>query len=69
MQIEKEERHMRRVMRITRSLYQRYVLNSQEKKKENNKVVMNAKPNTNHAALSTQLKRQLEKRAYTYDID
>ena len=60
---------MRRVMRITRSLYQRYVLNSQEKKKENNKVVMNAKPNTNHAALSTQSKRPVEKKVYTYDID
>jgi len=69
MQIEKEERHMCRVMRITRSLYQTYVLNSQEKKKEKKKEVMNTKPNTNHAALSTQSKRQVEKKVYTYDID
>jgi len=39
MQIEKEDRHMSRVMRITRAPCQRYVLNSQEKKKENKKVV------------------------------
>jgi len=35
MQIEKEDRHMRRVMRITRAQYQRYVLNSQRKEKKN----------------------------------
>jgi len=28
MEVEKEDRHMRRVMRITSSPYQRYVLNS-----------------------------------------
>ena len=48
---------------------ERYVLNSQEKKKENKKEVMNTKPNTNHAALATQLERQVEKRTYTYDTD
>ena len=41
MQIEKEDRHMSRVMRITRALCLRYVLNSQEKKKKNKNVVMN----------------------------
>ena len=41
MQIEKEDRHMSRVMRITRASCQRYVLNSQEKKKKNKNVVMN----------------------------
>ena len=62
----KEDRHMSRVtvMRITRAPCQRYVLNSKEKKKENKKVVMNTKPNTNHA---TQVRRQVEKKAYTND--
>jgi len=43
MQIEKEDRHMSRVMRVTTAPCQRYaiVLNSQEKKKEIKKVVMN----------------------------
>jgi len=58
---------MRRVIRITRSQYQRYVLNLQRTKKENSKVVMNIKPNTNHAALATQVERQVEKKSYTHD--
>ena len=66
-QIEKEDRHMSRVMRITRALCLRYVLISQEKKKKNKEVAMNTIPNTNHAALATQLERQVEKTAYTYD--
>jgi len=53
---------MRRVMRITRVPCQTYVLNSQEKTKENKKVGMNTTPNTNHAALATQLERQVEKK-------
>jgi len=69
MQIEKKDRHMSRCMRITRAPCQRYVLNLQEKKKENIKVVMNTKPNTNHAALATQLERQVEKKIYTHDTD
>ena len=56
-------------MRIIRAPCQRYVLNSQEKKKENKKVVMNTKPNTKHAALATQLERQAEKKIYIYDTD
>jgi len=68
-QIEHEDRQMSRVMRITRSPCQRYVLNSQEKKKENKKVVMNTKANTNHAALATQVERQVEKKSYTHDTD
>jgi len=68
-QIEKEDRHMSSLMRITRAPCQRYVLNSQEKKKENKKVVMNTNPNTNHAALATQVERQVEKKSYTYDTD
>jgi len=47
----------------------RYVLNSQRKKKENIKVVMNTKPNTNHAAIATQVQRQVEKKVYTHDTD
>jgi len=43
METEKEDRHMSRVMCITRAPCQRYVLNSQEKTKENKKVVMNTK--------------------------
>jgi len=39
------------------------------KKKENKKVVVNTKPNTNHAALATQLERQIEKKAYTHNTD
>ena len=69
MQIEKEDRHMIRVMRITRAPCQRYVLNSQEKKKENKKVVMNTNPSKNHAALATQVERLVEKKAYTHDTD
>ena len=61
MQIEKEDRHLSRVMRITRTLSQRYVLNSKEKKKEKQKVVMNTKPNTNHTSLATQVEGQVEK--------
>jgi len=68
MQIENEDRHMSRVMHITRAPYQRYVFNSQEKMKENKKV-MNTKPNSNHAALATQLERQVEKKTYTYFTD
>ena len=41
MQIEKEDRHMSRVMRITRAPCQRCVLNWKKKKKEKKKVVMN----------------------------
>jgi len=66
-QIEKEDRHMSRVMRITRAPCHRYVSNSQEKKKENKKVVMNTKPNTDHTALATQVERQVEKKSYTHD--
>ena len=66
-QIEKKDRHMSRVMRITRALYLRYMLNPQKKKKENKEVVMNTNPNTNHAALATQVERQVEKKPYTYD--
>ena len=58
---------MSRVMRIIRAPCQRYVLNSQEKEKENKKVSKNTKPNTNHAALATQEERQVEKKAYTND--
>jgi len=54
-QIEKEDRHMSRAMRITRALCLRYVLNSQKKKKENKEVLMNTKPN--QAALVKQLER------------
>jgi len=39
------------------------------KKKENKKVLMNTKPNTNYAALATHLERQVEKKVYTYDTD
>jgi len=69
MHIEKEDRHMSRVMHITRAPYQRYVLNLQEKKKQKKKAVMNTKPNKNHVALATQLERQVEKKPYTYDTD
>jgi len=69
MQIEKEERYIRRVVRITKAPCQKYVVNSQEKKKENKKVVINTKPITDHAALATQLERQVEKKTYTYDTD
>jgi len=41
MQIEKEDRHMSRVMRTTRAPCQRCVLNWKKKKKEKKKVVMN----------------------------
>ena len=58
---------MKRVMRMTRALCQGYVLNTKEKKKENKKEVMNTKPNANHAALATQLERQVEKKVYTHD--
>jgi len=46
---------MSRVKHITRAPCYRYVLNSQKKKKENKKVAMNTKPDTNHAALATQV--------------
>ena len=39
------------------------------KKKQKKKVFMNTKPNTNHAALATQLERQVKKKIYTYDTD
>jgi len=60
---------MRRFIRITRVPCQKYVLNSQENTKENKKVGVYTKPNTNHAALATQLERQVKKKIYTYDID
>jgi len=60
---------MSRFMRITRAPYQRYVLNSQEKKKEDKKVVMNTKPNTNHTALARQVERQVENKSYTHETD
>jgi len=58
-----------RFMCTTRAPCQRYALNSQEKKKENKNVIMNTKPNTNHADLATQVERQVEKKAYTHDTD
>jgi len=63
MQIEKEDRHMNRIMGITRGPCQRYALHLQEMKKENKKVVVNTKSNPNHAALAPQLERQVEKKA------
>ena len=60
---------MSRVMRITRVPCQRHVLNSKEKKKDNKQVVMNTKANTNHAALATQVGRQVEKKSYKHDTD
>ena len=32
-------------------------------------VVINTKPNANHAALTAPLERQVEKKIYTYDTD
>ena len=40
MQIEKEDRHIKRDMRISRAPCQGYVLNKQDQKKENKKKVM-----------------------------
>ena len=60
---------MSRVMRITIAPRQRRGLNSQKKKKANKKVVMNTKTNANHAALATQVTRQVEKKTYTNDTD
>ena len=36
------------------------------KKKGNKKVVRNTKPKTNHAALATQLKRQVEMKSLSF---
>ena len=44
-------------------------MNSQKKEQENKKVVMNTKPNTTHAGLTTQVERQVEKKSYTHDTD
>jgi len=68
MQIEKEDRHMSSGMRITRTPCQSYVLNLKEKKKKRIKRC-NTKPNTNDAALATQVERQIEKKGYTNDTD
>jgi len=57
-QIETGDRHRSRVMRTSRAQSQRYLLNPQEKKKYNKKVVTNTKPNTNQAALATQTGRE-----------
>jgi len=40
-----------------------------EKKTENKQLVMNTKPITDHAALATQVERQVEKKEYTHDTD
>jgi len=40
-------------------------LEGKEEREKN--VVMNTKPNTNHAELATQVERQVEKKAYTHD--
>jgi len=69
LQISKGDRYRSRVMRTSRAPWQRYPLNSQKKKTENKKVVMNTKPNTNHAALATQAERNVEKKAHTHDTD
>jgi len=69
MRIEEEDRHMRGVIHITRTPCQIYLYNSQEKKKEIKKVVTNTKVCTNHAALATQVERQVEKKVYTNDTD
>jgi len=68
-QIENEDRHMSRVMRITRAPCPKYVLNLQVKNKEIKNVVINTKPNTHHAALATQLERQVEKKVCTFDTE
>jgi len=69
MQIEKEDRHMSRVIHITRAPCQRYVSNWKEKKKEEKKVVMNTKVSKSYSALATQVERQVEKKACTNDTD
>jgi len=60
---------MSRVKHITSAPCNRYVLGWQKKRKENIKVVMNTKPNTNHAAIATQIQRHVEKKVYTHHID
>jgi len=37
--------------------------------KENKKVIMDTEPNIKHAARTTQVERQVEKKAYTHDTD
>jgi len=44
-------------------------LDLQKSKTEKKKVVMNTKPNTKHAALTTQAERQVGKKTYTYDTE
>jgi len=69
MQIEKEDRHMSRVMHITRAPCQRYVLNSKERKKKNKKggYEYKTKHKSRSARNTTSLERQVEKKAYTHD--
>jgi len=63
--IEKEDRHMSRVMRITRSPCQKKCIEFAGKEEREQKVVMNTEANTNHAAFAT----QVEKKSYTHDTD
>jgi len=42
---------------------------AEKKHKEIKKVVITTKLNTNRTALATQVKRQVEKKAYTHDTD
>jgi len=60
MQISKEDRNMGRVMRI-KEHRAKICIEFAGKKKENRKVVMDTEPKTNHAALATQVERQVEK--------
>jgi len=49
MQIDRGDRYRSRVMRTSRALRKRYLLNSQKNKTENKMVVMITKLNTNYA--------------------
>ena len=65
MQLEKESRHMSRVMCTSIGTVTK--LSNKFVRKENIQVIMNTELNTKQAARATQVERQVEKKVYTHD--
>jgi len=68
LQTEKEHKHMT-VSCYNKSTVPKICIEFSGKEEREKNVVMNTKPNTNHAELATLVERQVEKKAYTHDTD
>jgi len=64
-----EFRHMSRVITSIGTVTKVSIKFVEREESRQKKVVMNTEPNTKHAARAAQVERQVEKKAYTHDID